>query len=408
MRFKTLSLAAAVAFAGCAEATVELPPAAGPSAFQAHDIADIGGGYAVEVADFNNDGLLDVIANSLAVPGLNWYENPSWEPHVISPDLSSVIFMAMADIDGDGIPEVAFQSGFAMQAARSEGLTWIAKSGGDPTGQWQVEQIDAYPTSHRLTWADLDGDGSPEIVNAPLVGPESLSPTLDQDSASLIWYGQDGWDRHMIADGDIPGVVHGIRAVDWDDDGREEILLASFEGIGHYRAVGQGDAMTFEKTLISRGHEEAAPRLGSSDAAAAPTYGGILVGSVEPWHGNMVVVYTQFGTLWRRRVIFEDIGAGHQVAVADLNGDGFADVIANDNARRTERNPDGPQGGVHVFYSPNSPSSGEWTYAKIEDEFAMNGCVSGDMNNDGRMDIICNGSGGKVRWYENLGARERP
>jgi len=33
----------------------------------------------------------------------------------------------------------------------------------------------------------------------------------------------------------------------------------------------------------------------------------------------------------------------------------------------------------------------------------MNGCVAGDMNDDGRPDIVCAGPGGMIRWYENLG-----
>jgi hypothetical protein len=33
----------------------------------------------------------------------------------------------------------------------------------------------------------------------------------------------------------------------------------------------------------------------------------------------------------------------------------------------------------------------------------MNGCVGGDMNVDGRPDVVCTGAGGMIRWYENLG-----
>ena len=56
---------------------------ANPAAqFQAHDIADFSG-YAVAVADFNNDGRLDVMANSLGMSEVSWYENPTWERHVI-------------------------------------------------------------------------------------------------------------------------------------------------------------------------------------------------------------------------------------------------------------------------------------------------------------------------------------
>ena len=39
----------------------------------------------------------------------------------------------------------------------------------------------------------------------------------------------------------------------------------------------------------------------------------------------------------------------------------------------------------------------------VESEAAMMSCVGGDMNNDGRPDVICAGSGGVIRWYENLG-----
>ena len=51
--------------------------------------------------------------------------------------------------------------------------------------------------------------------------------------------------------------------------------------------------MTFEKELISRGHVEAAPRLGSSDVGSGMSNGQRILGSVEPWHGNEVVVYTE-------------------------------------------------------------------------------------------------------------------
>jgi hypothetical protein len=378
--------------------------ATAPVRFQAHDIADIQAGYAVDVADFNNDGRLDVIANSTATPGLSWRENPSWTPHVIANGLTAVVNKAMADLDGDGIPEVAIQSAFAMQAANSEGLNWIARSGGDPKGEWKLERIDEWPTSHHVVFADLDGDGTMELVNAPLIGPGSLAPTYDHDRASIFWYEQDGWKRHLIADANIPGIIHRVRRIRWEPGDRDELLVASFEGIALYRASGRGAAMTFEKQLLSPGHIEAAPRLGASDVGAGKSNGEWILASVEPWHGNEVVVYTKSNGAWQRRVIFDGIVRGHEVAVADLNGDGRADVIANDNARRSEDDPQGPHGGVYVFLSPEDPASGEWTRSKIEDEFPMNSCVTGDINDDGRVDIVCTGAGNETRWYENLGS----
>src|SRR3954471_12738996 len=121
--------------------------------FEAHDIdAAFRGGYSVSVADFNKDGKPDVIANSLAVAELAWYENPSWTRHVIAPETQQIVNQAMADIDGDGIPEIAFQSSFAMQAANSAGLNWIARHNGDPRQPWTVQKIDQFPTSHHVAW----------------------------------------------------------------------------------------------------------------------------------------------------------------------------------------------------------------------------------------------------------------
>ena len=73
-----------------------------PVRFRAHDISEIRGGYAVAMADFNNDGWLDVIANSLGVPEVAWHENPTWERHVIVAGKPSIVNQAMADLDDDG------------------------------------------------------------------------------------------------------------------------------------------------------------------------------------------------------------------------------------------------------------------------------------------------------------------
>jgi len=376
-------------------------PAAGPVRFQAHDIAAIRGGYAVAVADFNADGRPDVMANALAVPEVAWHENPSWERHVIVADMPRIVNQAMADLDGDGIPEVAFQSEFAMQAANSEGLNWIARHQGDPAGAWTAERIDAFETSHHVAWADLDGDGTLELLNAPLIGPASLAPTYDQDSASVFWYDQDDWTRHLI-DEDIPGIIHRVRPVDWDGDGRDEFLLASFEGVALYDASGNGSSMTFDKTLLTGGHRGEAPRLGASDVGTGMSAGVRIFATVEPWHGNEVVVYTGSGDAWSRRVIYDGVGSGHEIAVLDLNDDGRVDIVANDNSRITENRPDGTPG-VHVFFSPDDPATGEWSHEMIDSEAAMNGCVGADINGDGRPDLVCTGSGGLIRWYENLG-----
>ena len=55
---------------------------------------------------------------------------------------------------------------------------------------------------------------------------------------------------------------------------------------------------------------------------------------------------------------------------------------------------------------PGNRNRYKWIYRRIESEAGMNGCVGGDMNEDGRPDLICTGSGGMIRWYENLGIED--
>jgi hypothetical protein len=417
--------------------------------FQPHDVGQLSGGYGVLTADFNKDGRVDVIANSLSVAEMAWYENPTWQRHVIVPERRSIIMQAMNDLDGDGIPEIAFENAFSMSVANSEGIVSIARSQGDPRQPWKVEQIDKYPTSHHITWADLDGDGKREVLNAPLVGPKSAGPTYDQDKASIFWYSEsDGWKRHIVTDS-IPGIIHRVRPLKWDNNNRDQFLVASFEGVSLYRASGNGAAMKFEKTLLTPGHTTGpAPRLGASDVGVGMQSGRRFFATVEPWHGNEVVVYNEQGGKWIRRVIYDQIASGHEIAVVDLNGDGRADVIANDNSRLpgagragggrgrgrgaadadapATANPDAaagaaasrgagaqsaagrgaarpPNPGVHVFYAPDDPANDEWVYQRVESQQGMNGCVTADINNDTRPDVVCTGSGGVVRWYENMG-----
>ena len=150
----------------------------GPTRFREHVIeASIPGGYSVMVADINNDGKPDVVGLSQRSAELAWYENPGWERHVLINDATALSNFAAADIYGDGNPEIAIQTGFSMVAARSQGVVWVLHHDGDPRGLWKKTKIDEIPTSHHIAWADIDGDGEKELINAPLIGVKALAPS---------------------------------------------------------------------------------------------------------------------------------------------------------------------------------------------------------------------------------------
>lgn len=370
---------------------------AGETQFQEHVVeAKIPGGYSVLVADMNHDGKPDIIGLTQRITELAWYENPTWQRHVLVKDMQGLVNMAAADIDGDGIPEIGLETGFSMIAAKSEGLVWFLHHNGDPRDLWKATKVDALITSHHIAWADIDGDGKKELINAPLIGAKALAPRYE-DYVSLVYYRTDDWKRHVIDD-QLYGVLHRVRPVHWENGKREQLLSAGFSGITLHEAHGSGDKIRWDNKLLSKGHEEPAPRAGTSDVRVGHLNKKRFLGAIEPWHGNEVVVYTEDSShKWNRHVIFSELSEGHEVVVADFNGDGLDDIAAGDRGKGSS---------VHVFYAQDDRGE-KWTHQVIDHGgMAGSGCVAADINGDRKPDIVCIGSAtGNLKWYENLGSR---
>src|SRR6185437_2314593 len=364
-----------------------------PVRFREHVIEpSIRGGYSVITTDINHDGKPDVIGLTQQRPELVWYENPGWERHVFVTDMPAPVNMAAADIDSDGIPEVALETGFSMVAAKSEGLVWLLHHNGDPKGLWKATKIDAVTTSHHIAWADIDGDGKKELINAPLIGANALAPKYE-DKVSLFCYRPGEWKRLLIDD-QLYGILHRVRPVKWNDGPREQLLTTGFDGIVLHSATGRGDKLQWKHEKLSPGHEEPAPRKGASDVAIGQSHGKRFLAAVEPWHGNEVVVYTRNGSeAWHRKVIFSDLAEGHEVVVGDFNGDGLDDIVAGDRGKGKS---------VHIFYAQDDRGE-NWEHQLIDNGgMAGSGCVKSDINGDGRPDVVCIGSStGNLKWYEN-------
>jgi hypothetical protein len=366
-----------------------------PVRFREHVIeSHIPGGYAVMVTDINHDGRPDVLALTQQVNELAWYENPTWERHVMVKDMPGLVNMAAEDIDGDGIPEIGLETHFDMVAAKSLGFVWLLRHDGDPRAPWTATKIDALTTSHHIAWADIDGDGRKELINAPLIGAKALAPKYE-DRVSLVYYRQGEWKRIVITD-QFTGILHRVRPVRWSGGDREQLLTAGYDGISLHSSTGGPDNLQWRHELLSKGHEEEAPRKGTSDVRLGHLHQRRFLGAVEPWHGNEVVVYTEDSAhKWRRNVIFSEMAEGHEVVVGDFNGDGLDDIVVADRGKPKS---------VHIFYALDE--SGEhWDHHVIDKGgMAGSGCVSADLNNDGRLDLVCVGTlTANVKWYENLG-----
>lgn len=363
--------------------------AAPPAQFTEHTVGTgLLRGYQVVIADLNHDGKPDLIALAQGIPELVWYENPGWERHVIATGFTEMINLAVVEnARGDGIPDIVLASAFANVAARSVGIVSLLQHKGDPREPWTVTEVDRLTTSHRLRTADIDGSGKKIVLNATLTGAKAEPPNY-HDTNPLIFYRPSEWKRQVIAPANS-GLVHGIYVIDWDGDGRDEILTAGFEGIHLFKLDKDGN---WTRQAIAAGSPEPWPKSGSSDIAVGKLVKERFLAAIEPWHGNQVVVYRQSGAEWARQVIDDTIADGHTILAADLNGDGRDVIIA------------GCRGGPRSVFLYSADESGQWIKRALDAQMPAAACATGDLNGDGRLDIACIGSAtGTLKWYENRG-----
>jgi hypothetical protein len=119
------------------------------------------------------------------------------------------------------------------------------------------------------------------------------------------------------------------------------------------------------------------------------------IATIEPWHGNEVVVYTKGeSTPWDRTVIDDQIANGHGLLVADLNNDNIDEIIAGGRSQPYQ---------LAIYHRPEDSS--RWKRIGLDEGgIAVSGLAVNDLNGDGYLDIVAIGSDtGNVIYYENIG-----
>ena len=246
------------------------------------------------------------MANSLSVQEVAWYENPAWERHVI---------VAEHGVDrepGRGRPRRRRHSRGGLRERLRDGSRPRARANCGsraareiPVGRGRPRRSTPSPrptTWSGWTWTATAGRScSTPRSSARTASRRPTIRTKRRSSGTARTTGSAGRSTTRSRASSIasdPSAGTAARAT--------QLLVASFEGIGLYRATGSGAGLKFEKTVLAPGHDtEKAPRLGASDVAAGMQAGRRFFASVEPWHGNEVVVYTGGGSGWQRRVIFD-------------------------------------------------------------------------------------------------------
>src|SRR5262249_14865359 len=127
-------------------------------------------------------------------------------------------------------------------------------------------------------------------------------------------------------------VLHNFALVPAGDGKRKgtDLLTASYEGVSLLSANGD----RWRRQPIGQGNQDTPNgSRGSSEIKRGKLKDrSPLIATIEPWHGNQVVVYTppmdaSSQALWDRHVIDDKLKWGHGVWCADLDGDGSDELI---------------------------------------------------------------------------------
>ncbi|HEV3003034.1 MAG TPA: VCBS repeat-containing protein [Pirellulales bacterium] len=360
-------------------------------------------GYAVTVVDMNSDGRPDIVV--VDTNRVIWFENPSWNVHTLIQDQTKRdnVCIAPYDIDGDGQNEFALGADWRPIDTHTGGtIQWISP-GSSADARWEVHPIGEEPTTHRMRWADLDGDGRKELLVAPMMGRNSTKPLWREAPLRLLAYHipadpiHDTWRPQVISE--ELHVAHNLWPTDLDHDGQIDILMASFEGVTLLKSGKDGK---WHSQRIGSGNQDNPDARGASEIKHGRLATSDYIATIEPWHGFQVVVYTRpkdaAQPLWDRRVLDADLKWGHAVWCANLDDDADEELVIGVRDDKDES----ARCGLRI-YDPHD--SGLKWQRQLVDQGGVNieDLTVADFNGDGRNDIVAVGRQShniKIYWNE--------
>ena len=270
----------------------------------------------ISVLDMNGDGFADLLS------GAYWYENPGanggeWKQHQFRTVGTHNEFVSdcgewIVDVDHDGLPDLV-TTGWI-----SNGLWWYRNPGPKATAageQWKAEKItDSFDTEGGA-FADINGDGKPDIALA------------HYNRSGILWVDFSGAKprTHHLGDREQDG--HGIGVADINGDGKPDVLTTH----GWFEQVdANNDKWTWHPdwNLDDTGF----PILGydvNHDGKLDLIYG--------QGHGYGLYWLEQTGTpahrIWIRHTIDESFSQSHALALVDVDGDGVPELITGKRYR---------------------------------------------------------------------------
>jgi hypothetical protein len=334
----------------------------------------------IKTRDLDADGDMDVVACSFS-HDIAWWENEGdhsfhWEKHVIDDTIEGGAYVAVSDIDGDADWDIAGVSWHENQ------VYWWENTGGTPL-QWTRHTIgNNYGTPHEVCVADIDDDGTQDVVTAG-AGANEIT----------IWYNSGGdllqWHKQTV-----DNAFHGARSVfpfDADGDGDLDIAGAALDDnmVAWYENTG-GNPIQWRKHIISDTFY-----IAHSVVASDIDNDGDLDVLGAAYTANKISLWLNTGgdpIQWTEQTIDRQFRGALIVDAGDMDNDGDMDILGTAQAANDL-----------AWWENDGNPTPSWQKHFIDDSFRGVWPLNlTDMDNDGDLDVVSGGQfSGTVAWWEN-------